>query len=167
MKTITLDVQTPFAHSKLLISGFSGDAELRSAKPHKVNLPDGMNVNECLLGGVDLSLAEGESFTFKCELEPEAGWEMGPDSGQWMDAYSFYNSDDHHGCICVRDPDFFENRFPVKVNGSSRSVLEPSTIEATEAHLFRLEIAAAWLLEKPTPSNEAGPWFAVDNALKF
>ncbi|WP_346911640.1 hypothetical protein [uncultured Roseibium sp.] len=126
-----------------------------------------MRVDFCALDTVTLDCKAGERIEIALEIIPAdtAEWEVWEDTGEFLDAVSFYSTSGDEASTGLRDPEWMEWQYPLRcLRAPTDKLLRGATYEATASAKLWIQSAVAWTTN-PSPQEEDSPNYAVDKAL--
>ncbi|WP_420413433.1 hypothetical protein [Roseibium sp.] len=158
-----------FADIRLLVDIKKPVSGVRDSESCFPELPDGMRIDHCVLDALTFTADEGACFKISMKIEPKPNLNSNWEAGQALDAMVFDDAAGNTACIGMRDPDWMETEFPIRVlRASTRDALHLAAFyEVFASTKVTVEFATAWTINASNEQEALSPWFAVDRTLSF
>lgn len=162
-----LQCQVDFASITLRADGPGCRVILRGDRVNAVPDPT-IRPDWCMTDALLLDCAADGEVRIELDITPAQGWQIEPENGEHLRAYTFRSGTGDRAAIGIRDMEWVQETTGMRlVDGTSGTDSLRATFQTEIAVAFDLEIALATIRQPAGDAEALSPWLAVDRLMKI
>lgn len=121
----------------------------------------------CRTDALMVDCAAGAEVRIELQITPAQGWQIEPENGEHLHAFTFRSATGDRAAIGIRDMDWVREKTGMRlVSDVSGPASLCATFQTEIAVAFELEIALAMIRQPAGDAEALSPWLAVDRLMK-